>query len=216
MHRVTREEYPLDSLQRMVNGVTFFKDLIQTDSSQFELLMSVSQFITAEADETILHRGDDANTLYFLLRGQLEVLADDEKKEVINEINPGEMFGVMAMLLNHRRSASIRVKARNALLAGIDYQHFNDINEFSTFTLATKISFFRMLSNNLRWTLERNKMELPDHPLVGRLRKLPLYTGPKNTVEELHALHDLAHQLAELLNDWNSSMNGAEGGWVSF
>ncbi|GGY31484.1 hypothetical protein GCM10011297_00220 [Bacterioplanes sanyensis] len=65
MHRVTREEYPLDSLQRMVNGVTFFKDLIQNDSSQFELLMSVSQFVTAEPEEVILHRGDDANTLFF-------------------------------------------------------------------------------------------------------------------------------------------------------
>jgi CRP-like cAMP-binding protein len=216
MHRVTREEYPLDSLQRMVNGVTFFKDLIQNDSSQFELLMSVSQFVTAEPEEIILHRGDDANTLYFLLRGRLAVLADDDSKEVLNEINPGEMFGVMAMLLNHRRSASIRVEGRNALLAGIDYQHFNDIDDFSTFTLATKISFFRMLSNNLRWTLERNKMELPDHPLVGRLRKLPLYTGPKNTIEELQALKNLSHELATLLNDWNSSLNSASGDWMSF
>lgn len=216
MHRVTREEYPLDSLQRMVNGVTFFKDLIQNDSSQFELLMSVSQFVTAEPEEVILHRGDDANTLFFLLRGRLAVLADDDSKEVLNEINPGEMFGVMAMLLNHRRSASIRVEGRNALLAGIDYQHFNDIDDFSTFTLATKISFFRMLSNNLRWTLERNKMELPDHPLVGRLRKLPLYTGPKNTLEELQALKNLAQELAKLLNDWNASMNSASGDWMSF
>ncbi|GGY31477.1 hypothetical protein GCM10011297_00210 [Bacterioplanes sanyensis] len=143
-------------------------------------------------------------------------MADDDSKEVLNEINPGEMFGVMAMLLNHRRSASIRVEGRNALLAGIDYQHFNDIDDFSTFTLATKISFFRMLSNNLRWTLERNKMELPDHPLVGRLRKLPLYTGPKNTLEELQALKNLAQELAKLLNDWNASMNSASGDWMSF
>ncbi|ASP40538.1 cyclic nucleotide-binding protein [Bacterioplanes sanyensis] len=216
MHRVTREEYPIDSLQRLVNGVTFFKDLIQTDSSQFELLMSVSQFVTADPDETIIHRGDDADTLYFLLRGQLIVLSDDDSTEVINEINPGEMFGVMAMLLNHRRSASIRVKGRNALLAGIDYRHVNDVDDFGTFTLATKISFFRMLSNNLRWTLERNKMEVPDHPLVSRLRKLPLYTGPKNTVEELHALKNLSHQLAELLSDWNASTNAASGDWMSF
>ena len=64
-----------------------------------------------------------------------------------------------------------------------------------------------MLANNLRWTLERNRMELPDHPLVARLRKTPLITAEKNTVEELHALHQQTHILAELLTEWNSSVS---------
>ena len=207
MRRVTREEYPLDTLQRAVNGVTFFKDLIHTDSTQFELLMSVTQFVTADPDEVIIHKGDNANILYFLLRGQLAVMADDEHQETIGEINPGEMFGVMAMLLNYERSASIKVVGKNALLAGIDYQHFSDLDDFNLFSLGTKISFFRMLANNLRWTLERNRMELPDHPLVARLRKTPLITAEKNTVEELQALHQQTHILAGLLTEWNSSVS---------
>ena len=130
MHRITREEYPIDTLQRIVNGVTFFKELIQTDPSQFELLMSVTRFVTAEQDEIILHRGEDANVLYFLLKGQLAVMADDDSGEVINEINPGEMFGVMALVLNFKRSASIKVNGRSALLAGIDFHHFSDLERF--------------------------------------------------------------------------------------
>ena len=214
MRRITREEYPIDSLHRIVNGVTFFKDLIQTDPSQFELLMSVTQFVTADQDEVILHKGDDANVLYFLLKGQLAVLADDDSGDIMNEINPGEMFGVMAMVLNYKRSASIKVSGRTALLAGIDYQHFNDLEDFTLFSLRTKISFFRMLTNNIRWTLERNKMQIPDHPLVGKLRTLPLFTGEKGTLQELEFLHRQAHALAELLCEWNESLSS--GSWKEF
>lgn len=206
MHRITREEYPIDTLQRIVNGVTFFKELIQSDPSQFELLMSVTQFVAADQDEIILHRGDDANVLYFLLKGQLAVLADDDDGKVINEINPGEMFGVMAMVLNNKRSASIKVSGRTALLAGIDYQHFDDLSDFSLFSLKTKISFFRMLTSNIRWNLEQNKMQTPAHPLVTRLRTLPIYSGEKNTEDELAFLHNQAHIQAELLCEWNDSV----------
>jgi CRP/FNR family cyclic AMP-dependent transcriptional regulator len=214
MRRITREEYPIDSLHRIVNGVTFFKDLIHTDPSQFELLMSVTQFVTADHDEIIINRGDDANILYFLLKGQLAVIANDDSGDVINEINPGEMFGVMAMVLNFKRSASIKVSGRTALLAGIDYEHFNNLEDFTLFSQATKISFFRMLTNNIRWTLERNKMQIPDHPLVAKLRTLPLYTGEKNTLEELRFLHHQSHVLAELLCEWNDSLNS--GSWKEY
>lgn len=206
MRRITREEYPLDTLHRIVNGVTFFKELIQSDPTQFELLMSVSNFVTADQDEIILHNGDNANVLYFLLKGQLSVLPSDNGLKPINEVNPGEMFGVMAMVLNNKRSASIKVTSRTALLAGVDFLHFNDLHDFSLFSLKTKISFFRMLNNNIRWNLEQNKMQMPDHPLVVRLRTLPIYSGEKSTQDELTFLHQQAHVQADLLNEWNKSM----------
>ncbi|MAD45369.1 MAG: cyclic nucleotide-binding protein [Oceanospirillaceae bacterium] len=215
MRRITREEYPIDTLQRIVNGVTFFKDLIQTDPTQFELLMSVTQFVTADENEIVLHRGEDANVLYFLLKGQLAVMSNDNDQDIINTINPGEMFGVMAMVMKSKRSASIKVGGRSVLLAGIDYHHFNDLKDFTLFSLQTKISFFRMLSNHIRWTLEQNKMQIPDHPLVARLRKLPLYSGEKNTPEELEFLFEQAHILADLLCEWNESLNSG-GSWHQF
>lgn len=206
MQRVTKEEYPLDSLQRILNGVTFFKDLIQTDESQFESLMSVTQILTAEPSETILQEGDLSHSLYFLLRGQLSVyVAEDDKENVLNEINAGEVFGVMSMLSSEPRSASIRTADKPALLAGVDFKHFSDIQDYSQFTLETKLTFFRMVSNNLRWTLERNKIENPTHPLVSRLYKIPLFLGTKGGVSELEALYDQAHALANLVRDWNDS-----------
>lgn len=204
MHPVTREEYPLDNLHRIVSGVTFFKELLKTDAEQFELLMSQTQFITAENGEIILHKGDDANVLFFLLRGELDVINEDDDATAIGAINPGEPFGVMAMVLNFKRSASIRVTSKQALLAGIEFEHFKQ-NNTSLFSLHTRITFFRMLNSNIRWTLERYKIEHPSHHLVQRIRSLPIFTGEKNTTAELHALTELAHIQAELLRDWNDA-----------
>lgn len=205
MRSITREDYPVETLQRLVNSVTFFKELIHTDPEQFELLMSVAHFVVADKDEIILHHSDDANILYFLLRGQLTVLAEDQTHKELNKINPGEVFGVMAMVLNNKRSASIQVNSATALLAGIDYQHFHDIDDFSLFNLSTKISFFRMLTNNIRWNLEQKKMLEPKHPLIAKLRTLPIYKDAKNTPEELFFLHQQAHLQADLLCEWNNA-----------
>lgn len=206
MRQITRDEYPLDTLQRFVHGVTFFKELIQKDSSQFELLMSVTHFLTADEGEVILHHGDDANILYFLVKGQLAVLADD-MSTVLNDIYAGEMLGVMAMVLNDKRSASIKVSSQNVLLAGIDYQYFRDNEDFSLFNLDTKISFFRMLTNHIRWHLEQKKIANPNHPLIAELRRLPLYSNSKNTPDELFFLQQQAHLQAQLLCKWNESHN---------
>lgn len=205
MRPVTREEYPLDSLHRIVSGVTFFKELLKTDAEQFELLMTQTRFVTADESEIILHKGDGANVLYFLLRGELEVMSDDDGATTIGTINPGEPFGVMAMVLNFKRSASIRVKSKQALLAGIEFDHFRHNDNASIFSLGTRITFFRMLNSNIRWALERYKIQHPSHDLVHRIRALPIYTGEKNTAAELHALMELAHLQADLLRDWNDA-----------
>lgn len=204
MRRITREECPPETLHRLLNGVTFFKELIHNDPSQFELLMSVSRIGIADQGDIILHRDEEANVLYFLLRGELDVMADDNHSP-INRINAGEMLGVMAMVLDQKRSASLRVASRNAILAGISYEHFQDLNDFNLFSLETKLSFFRMLNSNIRWNVEKNRITNPNHPLVPRLRTIPIFTGPKGTEEELDALHKQAHVLAELLSDWNAS-----------
>jgi CRP/FNR family cyclic AMP-dependent transcriptional regulator len=204
MQRVTKEEYPLESLQRILNGVTFFKELIQQDESQFEVLMSIAQIVTAKADETVIAESDYTNSLYFLLRGQLSVsVEDDQGAHVLNEINAGEVFGVMSMLLARPRTASVKAGSKPVLLAGIDFKYFSDIQNFTLFSLETKLTFYRMVANNLRWTLERNKMEDPRHPLVSSLFKIPLFVGQKGGQEELEALFKQSNLLAKLVSEWN-------------
>lgn len=207
MRRITRDDYPLDTLQRIVGGVTFFKELIQHHPEQFELLMSVASFVTADENEVILHKGDDADVLYFLLKGSLAVLSEGDNSKVLNEIHAGEMFGVMAMVLSNKRSASLKVHSRTALLAGIDFQYFNDLNDYSLFSLDTKIHFFRTVNNHIRWHLEQKKINEPNHPLINKLRTLPIYNKSKNTQEELDFLHNQAQLQAQLLCEWNATKN---------
>ena len=207
MQRVTQEEYPLESLQRILNGVTFFKELVQQDESQFEALMSIANIVTAEADETIIVEREYTNSLYFLLRGQLSVYVEDSQgAHILNEINAGEVFGVMSMLLTQSRSASVKTGSKPVLLAGIDFKYFKDIEDFTLFNLETKLAFYRMVANNLRWTLERNKIENPQHPLVAQLYKIPLYVGKKGEQEELEALFKQSHLLAKLVSEWNDTV----------
>lgn len=207
MQRVTREEYPIESLQRILNGVTFFKELVQQDESQFEALMSIAQIVTAEADETIIVEREYTNSLYFLLRGQLSVYVEDNSGEhILNEINAGEVFGVMSMLLTQSRSASVKTGSKPVLLAGIDFKYFSDIEDFTLFSLETKLAFYRMVANNLRWTLERNKIENRQHPLIAQLYKIPLFVGEKGGQEELEALFNQSHLLAKLLSEWNDTV----------
>lgn len=203
VQKVSREEYNPEALMRLVRSVTFFKDIYQIDPQQFELLMSVCEFVQAPADDVVLRKGDEADTLYFLLKGQMSVY-NEEQGESLNLINPGEVFGTLSMVTGRPRSATVKAES-SVVLLGISFHYFNDIDDFSMFTMETKLIAYRMVVHTVRWTLEMNKMREPQHPYVARLLKAPVYHGEKGGKEELLSLQQRAQYLAELLGDWNES-----------
>lgn len=205
MRPITQEEYPIETLQRLVGGVRFFKELMQTDSSQFEFLMSTVQFLSADQNELIIEEGRPVQSLYFIVKGELDVLLLSNRNEPISQLRAGEMFGALAMILNQPRSASVRVQSPSALIAKINYTHFLNEHMSSHFTLATKLLFFRMLANNLRWLLDQNRRSMPDHPLTERVRQLPIYTGEKGGEDELKAMQEHALLNGQILYEWNAS-----------
>lgn len=202
MKKLSREEYNQETLQRLVRSVTFFKDIAKLDGDQFELLLSVCAFVQADAGDIVLNKGETAKELYFLLKGQMSVLS--ESAQSLNVINPGEVFGTLSMVTGRGRSATVKAET-DVVLMSIDFEHFNNINDFSMFKLDTKLVAYRMVVHNIRWTLELNKMQQPSHPLVPKILKLPIYTGARGGQEELAALHEQSRQLAELLCEWNES-----------
>ena len=208
MKNVDLKAQTKESIQRFVYGITFFKEVIDTDPAQFELLMELSRIVEADPGEFVIHLGDKDPYLYFLLKGRLVVLPNDtaDPSQALNEINPGELFGAMAMVTGQARSATIKVheSSKSNLLFAVDFNHFRDISDFSTFSMATKISFYRLVVHNIRWTLETNKMKEPNHPLVAKMRQLTLFRGERGSLEELQSLHKQANELAELLNEWNN------------
>lgn len=206
MEPVDAKSYPYERVQRLLSGVPFFNQILRQDDQQFEQLVSRLTLLTAANGETVISQGDNDRGLYFLLRGELVVLGDQEEAPLYR-ISAGEVFGTLAMLRDASRSATLKVAdgCKEALLARLDYELFNNINDNRRFNLGTKLAFYRMVVHNIRWALEMNRTQTPHHPLVGELLKMPLFLGARDSEEELGALHQQAHLLADILYRWNQS-----------
>lgn len=208
MEQINRAEYPLERIQRLLSGIPFFNEVARESEQQLSRLLECSDIMQARAGEEVIRQGDTDTFLYFLLKGQLAVMAPNgNANQVLNYISPGEVFGALAMIRATPRSATIRVdeSAKEAIVARLNYADFSNVSDFNYLTLATKLAFYRMLVHNIRWTLEVNKMQSPQHELVVKLRTVPIFTGAKGTIEELNALRDQAHKLADILCLWNES-----------
>ncbi|MEE4251471.1 MAG: cyclic nucleotide-binding domain-containing protein [Alcanivoracaceae bacterium] len=208
MEQINRADYPLERIQRLLSGIPFFNEVARESEQQLSRLLECSDIMQARAGEEVIRQGDTDTFLYFLLKGQLAVMSPNgNANQVLNYISPGEVFGALAMIRATPRSATIRVdeSAKEAIVARLNYADFSNITDFNYLSLATKLAFYRMLVHNIRWTLEVNKMQNPQHELVAKLRTVPVFTGAKGTVEELNALCDQAHKLADILCLWNES-----------
>lgn len=74
---------------------------------------------------TIIYAGDQGDTLYYIIKGSVTVvIEDDDGKEIIVAyLNPGDFFGEMGLFDHQHRSAWIRTKTE-CEVAEISYAKF--------------------------------------------------------------------------------------------
>jgi CRP/FNR family cyclic AMP-dependent transcriptional regulator len=75
---------------------------------------------------TILHAGDDPQSLYLILEGSVSILLEDEhgREIVLAYLNPGEFFGEMCLFPDQNvRTAIVRTRSPT-LVAEVNYQVF--------------------------------------------------------------------------------------------
>jgi len=195
-----------DYVEQLLSGIPFFKLVKQQDAWQFELLLQSSRIITYLPGEIVLQRGDYDKWLFFLLKGRLAVYVDDPLKgELVNYVTPGEVFGDLAQLMGQPRTATVLAEPtyRESIVLATDASIFGDINSTRPITVQTKLAYYRNTVHNLRWKLEVYRSQHLQHPLANKHRLVKLYTGVKDTQEELRALHEQAQALAILLLEWN-------------
>lgn len=199
-------EYPRSVIEQLISVIPFYKQVRQQDNWQFELLLQHSRVLGFEPGESVVEQGAEGSWLYFLLKGQLEVLAG-ENAQTVNYITPGELFGDLAMLLKKERSATIKAdeNCREILVFATDFSLFGVLEDTHKVSLATKLTYYRNLNHTLRWKLEVYRSKYPEHPLADQHRSVKLYRGDKDTKEELFALHAQACNLGELLVEWNQA-----------
>lgn len=205
-------KYPQDTLDNLLTALPFYKAVKLRDQWQYNLLMEHSRIIEYAPNEVILKKGQKDQWLYFLLKGQLMVVVGEgaDSLRVVNHITPGEVFGDLAVLNNFERTATVKTdpNAKTILVFGTDFGVFGDITDFSKISLPTKLDYYRNMTHNLRWKLEVYRLSYPDKPNALKHRKVKLYTGPRDTADELFALHEQSKSLANLLMLWNSDFEG--------
>ncbi len=206
------EVYPLhryqqDSLDKLLASIPFYKAIRQRNKLQYDMLMTYSRIIEYRPGEVLMEHGQKDQWLYFLLRGQLAVVvgSGQQERKVVNYITPGEVFGDLAVLIDHLRTATVVAdpNCKSVMVFGTDFQVFGDLSDFSTISLDTKLEYYRNMVHNLRWKLEVYRMSYPDQSFASNHRKVKLYTGKKDTFEELKSLDEQARALARLLVSWN-------------
>ncbi len=197
---------PREALDLLLSGIPFFKLLKQQDHSQYEYLIKVSRVLAYDPDEVVLHKGDNDYWLFFLLKGKLAVYVGDHANgELVNFITAGEVFGDIAQLLKQPRTATVRAdnSVRQSLVFALDFSVFGSLSSTIPISLQTKLIYYRNMVHNLRWKLEVYRSQHLQHSLANKHRQIKLFTGIKDTQDELASLHDQAKSLALLLTDWN-------------
>jgi CRP-like cAMP-binding protein len=201
---------PEAELAGLLKRIPFFKELRLRDERQLQLLLTYSCLVELEPGETIMRRGQKGTWLYFLIKGTLQVYRDEPGAQLLSTITPGELFGDLALLWDHERKATVAAPAeRGALLFACDFKAFGELDNFSQVQLSTKLLFYRTVVHSIRWRLEVNRMQQPQHPLVAELLKIPVYAGVRDGIEELHASHRQAQSLALILERWNGDLGRA-------
>ena len=81
---------------------------------------------THQKGDTICVQGEEGNTFYVVLDGELDVLAGEREQHLIAVLKRGDFFGEMALLQGGKRTATVRA-SRRARLMSLDRTAFNTL-----------------------------------------------------------------------------------------
>lgn len=204
------DHYPPEELDKLLDTIAFFRKVRQLNPKQFDVLLQHSQIKEFKKGELVIEAGQKDQWLYFLLKGQLAVFAGEGFLDLrrVGDITPGEGFGDLAVLLEHKRSATVisDTRQKRSLVLCTDFSIFGSLEDFSVIDLSTKLIYYRIMVNNLRWKLEVYRSRFPGNANSVSHHKVRLYGGPLDTREELQSLDSQARELSELLLAWNQKL----------
>lgn len=215
MKTIALSQYSHETLDTLLSGIPFYKDLMLEDRLQNGILLRYSRVFEPAPGEVILRKGDRPDTFYFLLKGQLIVYPDgDLAAPAVNYLSAGQVFGALSLLCQSPRTATVVAdpKVTKVMLFGTDFVPFGDLENFGKIKLSTKLALWRMVVHNTRWKLEVYRMEHPDHPLAPELRKVELFKGERNSLDELRSLDRQVRQLTDILLKWNTALTSQSDG----
>jgi CRP/FNR family transcriptional regulator, cyclic AMP receptor protein len=104
---VARTPVSRDEKRRLLACVPLFAGLAP---GELEALVPVTRVRSFRAREEVFHKGDPAGALYVVMRGRLKALTTSQSGDdvVFSIMGPGEVFGEVALLSDHPRTATVR------------------------------------------------------------------------------------------------------------
>ena len=116
-----KTEVSLHLKRDVIQRVPFFREASETFIRE---IANEMRPLVVTPGEYVFHSGDPAVNMYFISRGNLEVL--DSTSQVIGSLSDGDFFGEMALLEKRRRMGSIRALGYCDLYE-LSYDAFNRI-----------------------------------------------------------------------------------------
>ena len=105
------------------------------------------------AKTTIIHAGDASDTLYYIVRGSVTVLIEDDdgREMIVAYLNPGDFFGEMGLFGHQDRSAWIRAKTE----CEVGEISYNKFLEYTGSNPDVLFALARQMANRLRDTTRK-------------------------------------------------------------
>ena len=116
-----REEVALYRRRDLVANVPLFRDA--SDAFVRDVALQMTSFVCLPGD-TIVRAGDRGHEMFFLARGEVEVVAPDGT--VLNTLHSGDFFGEIALVTSAVRTATVRAVAPSDLYV-LDHAVFERI-----------------------------------------------------------------------------------------
>jgi hypothetical protein len=214
MKSIPINNYPKDFATAFLHGITFVTELRITAPSELDVLLKHAFFVEASRGEQVLKAGTRGDRYFFLLYGQLSVYAENSlEKTEVNRITAGQCFGALSIFCKTSRIASVSVSpdCNGALMLSLDLSALGSLDNFSVFSLQTKLAMYRGVVNNTRWQLELYKMDYPAHVLSQAASSIETFTGRSGTLDELMSLDRQVQQMTDMIMQWNTALSSEQG-----
>jgi CRP/FNR family transcriptional regulator, cyclic AMP receptor protein len=187
-----------------------FADL---EPDAFDQLCRYARHSTLKRGSTLFSKGDPGNSLYAVISGtvKMSISSADGRNAILNIIEPGEIFGEMALLDGRARSADA-IANSNCELFVIDRREFIP---FVKSQPALAMKFIELLCERLRQTSDQVEQIILQN-LPGRLASALLRLTEKHKLEPQGRTIAITQQeISEMVGMTRESINKQLRAWAS-
>ena len=107
------------------------------------------------ARSTLIYAGEESHTLYYLVKGSVSVIIEDEdgRDMIMAYLNPGDFFGEMGLFDEEHKTRTAWVKSKiECEVAEISYSKFEDLVKLNP---ALLFRLFRQMAHRLSHTTRK-------------------------------------------------------------